>query len=271
MNELLGNPAVQSGVAPFAVGLAVSATLARTRLLALAQVAGFLTLVVLAIGLSCESLTSTRKLVLIGLATGAAALLLEWRGLPRRATQPAVIAALAIACVWMLWRLLAQKEIGPALLAGTLAAAYVAAVAGSTLSVSEDPVRGAAAGLMLGLGTGVLAVLGASAVLGLAAISAGAAAGATLLVQMLRGRPAEPGASISLPASAISALVGVLAVLSASLPWLCLLPVLAAPLATRLVPVSVQPVWLRAFLSALAALVPMLVAIALAWTRAAAS
>lgn len=267
MNDLLGNPAIQSGVVPFAVGFALSAALARTRLLALAQVAAFLTLAAFAIGLSFESLTSSKKLVLIGLGCGVAVLVLEWRGTSERTRNGAVLVALALACIWMLWRLLAQKESGTAALAGILAAGYVTAIAGSTLFVSRDPVRGAAAGLMIGLGTGALGVLGASAVLGLVGISAGAGAGATLLVQMLRGRPADAGASIALPASAISALAGVLAVLSASLPWFCLLPMLAAPFAPLLVPLTVRPVWLRAFLSALAALVPVLVAIALAWTR----
>lgn len=265
MDELLGHPAIQSGAAPFVVALAFSAALARTRMLALAQVAGFLTLAALAIGFSFESLTSTRKLVLIGSATALLAVAIEWRGLPRRAVQVAVVVAVAAASTWMLWRLLAQKDLGAALLAAALAAAYVAAVAGATLHVSTDPVRGAAAGLMLGLGTGALGVLGASAVLGLAGIAVGAAAGATLLVQMLRGRPADPGTSISLPASSIAAMVGVLAVLSASLPWFALLPVLAAPWATRLVPLTVRPLWLRAFLTAAAALVPMAVAVAAAW------
>lgn len=272
MDVLLQNPAVQAGVVPFAVAIGLSAALVRTRLLALAQVAGFLALVGLAIGFSFEALTASKKLVLIGIATAVAALALERRGgRPPRSERAVLLAVLAAGCVWMLWRLLAQLELGPALLAAALASAYIVVLVGSTLHMSGDPVRGAAAGLMVGLGTGVLALLGASAVLGLVGIAVGASAGATLLVQMLRGRSGEAGTTISLPASAIAGLAGVLAVMSASLPWFCLVPLLASPLATGVVPASVRPLWLRAFLSALAALVPVLLAVGLAWTQGAAN
>jgi hypothetical protein len=154
-------------------------------------------------------------------------------------------------------------------LAGVLAAAFVAALVASTLKVSQDdPIGGSAAGLMLGLGTGALAVLGASAVLGSAAISVGAGAGAALLVQMLRGRPAPVGSTIALPAATVAGLAGVLATLSASLPWYTLLPLLAVPWATRLVPAGLQSAWLRAFAAAALALLPMLLAIVLAWMAA---
>jgi len=269
MENLLQNPAVQAGVLPFAAALACSAALLRTRLLALAQLAGFLVLVAFAIGFSFESLTATRKLVLIGMATGLAVLVMERRaGGPGRKELAALLATLGAAALWMVWRLLAQMDAGPALLAAAMAMGYVVVLVGLTVHVAADPVRGSAAGLMVGLGTGALAILGASAVLGTVAIAVGASAGATLLVQMLRGRSAQAGATISLPASAIAGLAGVLAVMSASLPWFCLVPVLAAPLACRLVPQRVAPLWLRALLSALAALLPMLVAIALAWSQA---
>lgn len=264
MDELLQNPAVQSGVVPFIVALAVSAALASSRFLALAQVAGFLALAGLAIGFSFESLTATKKLVLIGASTALAAVALEAWG--AAAKQRAVLhLLLAGACIWMLWRLLAQKDPGAAWIAALVAVAYSAVLAASTLRVGTDPVRGASAGLALGLGSGALAVLGASAVLGLVGIAVGASAGATLLVQMVRGRAAAVGASISLPAAVIAGLAGVLAVASASLPWYSLLPAVAAPLATLIVPQRVRPLWWRAVLTSLAAMVPMLVAIGLAW------
>lgn len=265
MDSLLQNPAVQAGVLPFAVAVALAAALGQTRLLALAQAAALLVLAYFAIGFSFESLSALRKLVLIGIGTAAAALWIEWRPGARRLSWVLLGCALPAAAVWMLWRLLAQMEPGPAVAAALAASLYVVALTASTMRVSVDPVRGAAAGLMVGLGTGALAILGASALIGLVGIALGAGAGATLLVQMLRGRAAPAGATISLPASAIGGLAGVLAVLSASLPWYCLLPVVAAPLATCLVPASVRPTWLRAFLCAAAALLPMLLAIALAW------
>jgi hypothetical protein len=54
---------------------------------------------------------------------------------------------------------------------------------------------------------------------------------------------------------------------SASLPWYCLAPLTVAPFATRLVPATMRPVWLRAVCQSLVALVPIAVAVALAWFR----
>jgi hypothetical protein len=270
MNELLQNPAVQSGVAPFVAALIVAIPLRRSRFMGIAQVAGFLTVAALAIGFSFESLTSTKKLVLLGAGTALVVAVLELHreaalGLRERLLMVLLIGA---SCVWMLWRLLAQMQAPAAMLASVLAIAYVSALVDSTLLVSNDPVRGAATGLMVGLGTGALAVLGASAVLGLIGIAVGASAGATLLVQMVTGRPARLGLTIALPACSIAGFVGVLAVMGASLPWFCLLPLLASPWATRLVPTNSRPVWQSAFLTALAALVPLLAAVGLAWFAA---
>jgi hypothetical protein len=271
MNELLQNPAVQAGVVPFLMALAASAVLGSTRFLGLGQVGGFLALVALAIGFSFEPMTAMRKLIVLGTASGLAVLLLEVPRQPRKEAAWGVLALLALGTVWMLWRLLVQRELPLALLAGGLSVAFVVALAASMLHVSaRSPIEGAAAGVMIGLGMGALAVLGASAVLALAAISVGAGAGAALLVQMLRGQSAPVGASIALPAATVAALAGVLATQTASLPWFALLPVLAAPWAVRLVPARLQAVWLRAFAAAALALVPMLVAVAVAVAWAAA-
>ncbi|MGE4240893.1 hypothetical protein [Ramlibacter sp.] len=272
MNELLGNPAVQSAAAPFVVALAVAAILARTRFLGLAQVAGFAVLAALAIGFSFESLSSTMRLALVGLASAVIVLAVEYAASIRVRYAAGLVVPIAfVATLWVLWRFLGQKELATAVLQGAAAAAFVAYIAASTLWIGQDPVRGASTGLMLGVGTGALAVLGASAVLGLAAISVGAAAGATLLIQMIRGQPSPVGASISLPAAMVAGLAGVLAAFSASLPWYCLLPVLLTPILPRWVPDAGRPVWLRAVLNSLAALAPMLIAIFLAWRAATSS
>ena len=121
---------------------------------------------------------------------------------------------------------------------------------------------------MLGLASGALAWLGASALLAQVGIAIGAAAGATLLVQMLAGKRAPTGTSISLPASVVAGLVGVLAVFTGTLPWYCLLPTLAIPWASRMVAAGSRPVWQTAFLTAFVALIPLLLALGLAWISA---
>ncbi len=269
MDELLQNPAVQAGVAPFVTALVATGLLMRTRFLGLAQIVGFAALVALAIGFSFESLTSTRKLVLVGLSTFLPVLLLELKDWSMRPVARSAVALLAgLAAVWVVLRLLQQKETTDALLAGAASALYLAALVESTLRVGSDSVRGATNGLVLGLASGALALLGASALLAQVGIAVGAAAGATLLVQMIAGRRTPAGATLSLPASVVAGLVGLLAVFTGALPWYCLLPTLAIPWATRLVPVGSRPVWLTAFLTAIVAFIPLLLALGLAWFTA---
>jgi len=266
LQEWLGHPAVQGGGLPFVVALVLAAALARTRWLAFAQAAGFAACVTLAIGWSFESLTSTRKLAIVAVASVLLCLFVE--RFRTRASNVACIVLIAASSTWVLWRLLAQMDLPAALAAGLLAAAYVAWLTGSSLKASADPVRGAAAGAALGFGTGVLAILGASAVLGVAALAAGSAAAATLVVQALRNSPSPVERSISLPAVTAAALAGTAAVMTAELPGYALLPMLAVPPATLLA--RPAGAFRRGALAFVFALVPAAIAVALVWFRPAA-
>lgn len=271
MNELLDNPVVQAGVAPFLVALVVAAILGRSRLLGLAIGAGFLTTVALVMGLSFESLTSVRKMVLVGLLATLAVLVLELAKLQPKMRVRVVLAVLAgAAAVWVLLRVLLQQPLAGALLTAAAAAIYLALLSDSTTAASGDSVRASAAALMSGLGAGALALLGASAMLAQIGIAVGAASGATLLVQMIAGRRAPAGWTLALPASLAAGLVGLLAVFTGELRWYCLLPTLAVSWAVRLVPAGARAVWLTAIMASAAALVPMLFAVGLAWFAAAA-
>ncbi|HEY8048271.1 MAG TPA: hypothetical protein VIE63_03805, partial [Ramlibacter sp.] len=264
METWLSHPAMQAAAIPFVAAFAVALALGRTRWLAFAQVIGFVPSATLAIGWSIESLTSTRKLAIIGAAVLVLCVLVEWGHSRWRATATASCAVLAVACVWMLWRLLAQRDAGAAVLAAVLAATYVAAQAAMMLRAGEDPVRAAAAGSTLGWATGVVALLGASAVLGTVALAVGSAAFATLGVQWLRGAAAPTGRSISLPAATVAGLAGVNAVMAAELPGYALLPLLLVVPAARLAPstLGVRP---RAIAAVALAIVPAAAAVALAW------
>lgn len=272
MEQLLANPAVQAGVAPFLAALLVSAPLRRTRWLGLAIGVGFAVVIALTVGFSFESLTSMRKLVLVGLGAVVLTLALEAAQVPARpAIRAALAAAAALAAVWVVLRVLQQKETGLALLGGLGAALYMAALMESTKRISADPVRASACALILGLGAGALALLGASALLAQIGIAIGAGAGATLLVQMLVGQRAPAGWTLALLATVVAGLVGLLAVFTGSLPWYCLLPTLAIPWATRLVRAGETPVWRTSIITAVAALIPVLLAVGLAWFTAGAS
>jgi len=77
MNDLLQHPAVQAGLAPFAVALPLSLLLARTRFMAAAVASGLVVLLLLTIGFALEPLTSVRKAILVTFAATAVVLALE--------------------------------------------------------------------------------------------------------------------------------------------------------------------------------------------------
>jgi hypothetical protein len=269
---LLNNPAVQAALVPFVVALVLGALLRNTRLSGLAIGAGFLSLVALAIGFSFESLTSVRKMVLVGSGATAFVLVGELANIqPGRAVRAIVAAVLALATLWVAQRVLAQREGLPLVLACVGIAIFMVVLVDGMVRLGDDSVRGASASLMLGLGTGAIALLGASASLAQVGIAVGASSGAVLLVQMVSGRRLPAGWTLALPAAAIAGVICVMSVLTGGIPWYCLIPVLLAPWAARLVPLAGRSVWLASLLAALAALLPMLLAVALAWFTAGAS
>jgi hypothetical protein len=266
MEELLANPAVQAGVAPFLTALAAAAALRRTRLLGLAVAVAFALVIALTVGYAFDPLTATRKLVLIGLGTALVVLALEMPGVPcTPAVRATLVAAVAAAAVWMVWRVLQLQEPVRAALYGLAAGAYIAVLLESGLRGSSDGTRAAATSLVLGLAAGALALLGASALLAQIGIAVAAGAGAVLLIQMVGLQRGPTGWTLILPAAAVAGLVGLLAVFTGSLPWFCLLPMLAIPWATRLVRQEGRSPWLTALLTTLVGLVPLLLAVGLAW------
>src|SRR5260370_9077416 len=95
MQEMLANPAVQGGLAPFAAALIVAALLSPFRLGGLAVVAAFATAVYFVAGFTFSPLTATRKIILLGFAAPVAALGLDFPFRPTRfrAPMPALPAA----------------------------------------------------------------------------------------------------------------------------------------------------------------------------------
>lgn len=272
MQELLANPAVQAAALPFVVALVVAAVLLPARLVAWAIVAGLATCAALTIGLALEPLTSARKIVLCMIGAGVLVTVVE---VTRRNDWPigAGLAVLAGAAgVWIAIRVLQQKESMPVAIGlGAAAAAYAAAWVAAGWRWSADSVRGSSIALAAGLGSGALALLGASASLAQMGIAVGASAGGALLVQLLAGRSFAPGASIAVAGALAAALIGLLAVAAGSLSWYALVPMLAIPWAASLPRTEEGARWRSAILGSLAALVPVLLAVAVAWFTAAPS
>jgi hypothetical protein len=238
LQELLNNPAVQAGVAPFLVALIAVELFRRIRLSGLAIIAGFAVTVYLASDFSIEPLTASRKIVLLGLAGATLGLLLSLIRLQWFNSLLPVLGGAA--SVWVVLRILQQQPPQTALLWGAGCAAHVAILVWGMNRITHDSLRSAGAATALGMGTGAAALVGASALLGQFGLALGSAAAAHLLIQMISNRTLPAGQVFTLPIALLAGLVGCLAVLSADLPWY-VLPVLAAiPLAAWLVPLPKQ-------------------------------
>lgn len=269
MQDLLHNPAVQAGVLPFTAALAAAAALRKTRLLGLAIGAAFICAVALTMGFGFDSLTALRKLVLAGIAAVFVGVACAFADRQPRTIDRAVVAAMAgAATLWMLQRVLQQREALELALGAAAAVTYSLTLLAAGERCTRDPVCAGAATLVLALATGALGLLGASAQLAQLGIALGAGAGAVVLLQMLRATPVPAGSSLVLPAQFIAGLIGLLAVWTGSLPWYCLLPLPLVTWVAQMAPATARPPWQRAVLCVLFALIPALLAVGLAWFTA---
>ena len=265
MQELLNHPAVQGGIAPFVAGLVVAALFAPVRLAGLAAVAGFAVTVYLVGGLSFVPLTAARKIVLVGLVAAGAGVCVDLAFKPTRAAGPVLGVLFGGVAIWVFWSVLAQKPMNEMLLRGGGIAVFVAWLVAAFLMLREAPVRAGAAGLALGLGGGIAAILAASASFGQYGMSVGAACGGYLLLQMIRGRTVAAGATLTLATGATLGLIACGAMTLAELPWYAL-PVLAlVPLGAMIPLPRGLPVWGEAILASLLAGIPALAACYLVW------
>jgi hypothetical protein len=171
----------------------------------------------------------------------------------------------ALASVWMVSRVLQQQQDFRMALWGLATAAYTVLLVSSGLRVGVTPVQSMVASLMLGLAGAALAFLGASLLLAQFGIAVAAGAGAALLVQMVAGSGAPLGWTAGLPALMAAAGIGLLSVFTGTLPWYCLVPMLAIPWATQQVRADDRPVWKISLLTAAAAAVPVLITVAVGW------
>ena len=162
MNALLEHPAVQGGIAPFVVALAVAALLGRTRYAWFAIVAGYATQMVLSDGFSFAPLNALHKILLVCLL---APLVGRRRRLAGDARAPGRVRA----------RRRRRRGDGVGVPVGAVAArrradvaaglglvAFAAAMVASMVALRDDGLRAGVAGLGLGLAAGIAAFISAS-------------------------------------------------------------------------------------------------------------
>ncbi len=243
MQALLSHPAIQAGLIPFIVALATAELFLRLRLSGLAVIAGFAATVYFASDFGMAPLTETHKI--IWLALGASALAIPLTLLTWAHWRPVLAVLAAIASVWTLWNTLEQHAIADALLWGAGCALYVAWLVFWFDALRDKSVAAANAGIALGIGTGMAALLGAALLPGKFALAAGAAAAAYLLIQLITNNRLPCGRTFTLPLSLVAGLAGCLAALGARQPWYTLPALGMIPLA-GLIPIPEKwAIWLQ--------------------------
>ena len=257
---------------PFVAALVLALLLARSRCLALAVLAGLAVVVGLTIGYSFDApLSSVKKLLAATLLLGAVGLGLDAAGLAsRRAVLTALAIVTGLAALWVVQRVLQQAEGTAAAMLALGAFAFAAITSASVLAAGRtSSLRASVVSACLGWGAGVLALLGASALLAQIGLALGSAAAAVVLVQMLRGRESPLGASLAVPVAVGAALIPVLASATGELRWFALIPLPLAAFAGMRVPTgALRKTWQAAFVIGFATLVPVAAAVAIAWFAA---
>lgn len=265
MSELLSNPLVQSAVLPFGLGLVV-ALLLRPHgwyWAGLSAVAGFTATAYLLTDLQLFPLRSDRKILLLGavaLMLGALLDVLPWR----RMVKGLVVLGAAGSALWLLWprfRFLEGLEFWGLAVAGTL---YVVWLSVSTLGLRDQALKADAMLLALALGTGLSALLGATALYGQLGSAIAAAVGARLLLHLL-GKPVAAGYLMLLPMVLVCALLGLGAVAYATLPWFSLAALALVPLLIRVPLPAGLPRVVNMMLLVMLALLPAALAVFLTW------
>lgn len=264
MQELLDNPAVQGGFAPFLAGFAVAFALFAARLGGLAILAALGTAVWLIGGFAFPPASAQQKVLLLALSIPFVGVIVDLAFKPTRVAAPVLGLIVGLAVVWVGWNVLKQKEPAAMLLVGAGVVALAGWLTAATFSLRDDPVRAGAAALALGLGLGVSAVLSASGSYGQYAASVGAGAGGFLLVQMLLGRVIQAGATFTLSAGAACGLLAAGAVLGSPLPWYAALALALVPLAVRL-PLPKSGIWLQSITASVYGGIAAVAACLLSW------
>lgn len=266
MQELLNNPAVQGGVAPFVVALVVAFALFAVRFAGLAIVAALGTAVWLIGGFAFPPASAQQKILMISLAVPVLGIIIDLAFKPTRAAGPVLGLIFGLLVLWVGWNVLKQKDTAAMFAAGAGVAALVAWITAACFALRDDPVRAGAAALTLGLGVGISAILSASGSYGQYGASVGAGAGAFLLVQMLLGRTIQAGATFTLSAGVACGLLAAGASLGAQLPWYAAAVLALVPMAT-LLPLPRSGVWLQSIVASIYGGIVSAAACLLSWSE----
>jgi len=253
MVTLLDNPIVQSAVLPFIISLACGLLVAfvAPRWFGLILPLSFYPAAFLISGLQLLPLTSTRKILILGMAAVIIVVLIMKLPLAVRRYGLSLIMIVA-SVAWVLWPRLAIAGgfVWLPLLAG---AAYLYWLSVTT-DYQQQPTSQLLTLLVMATTVAVIAMLGSSALLGQLSGALAAAIGALLLVMMLTARMVDTDLLI-LPAVLITGLISLAAVHFATLKGYALFGVALMPLVAY-IPLNIHNRWLR-LLTQLIIMVPL--------------
>lgn len=244
MEELLANPAVQAAAVPFIAALVIGLLLKPVGWYwaGLGVIAGFYASVSLITGFEFTPLTSTRKLVLIGMCAAAVGLALDYLAPKPRQLYPLLAVLGGGAVLWVIWPPLLRMAGAALWMHGVGSIVYVVWILLAFEGLRNRALRAAAALMSLGLGTGIAALTGASALLGQLGSALAAGTGAFLLLGIFK-KTLPVGLLMLLPAALLSGLIGVSAMTYAKLPWHSLLALAVIPLLARIPLPQKLPLW----------------------------
>ena len=237
MNEILGHPLFQGGLAPFVVALIVGFALARTRFVWLAVMPAYATMVALDTGFSLFPPTVARKTMAIGLLAPLVGIVADLYPRSSRMIALALVIVGGLISLWIFQTVLQNREGASAIVAGAGVAVFVAAMLATVLRLRDDGLRAGAAGLGLGLAASVAGILSASIGALVAGAAIASACAAMLTVQIVLSRTLAPGFTGALPVALLVALIAAGTQQLALLPWYALPLLLLVPLAAAM-PVS---------------------------------
>jgi len=265
LHDLLNHTAIQAGVLPFIVALITAELFQRLRLSGLAIIAGFAVTIYFASDFDIEPLNTNRKIIWLGISASTIAIpltLLAWSY-----WRPILAILAAAGAVWTSWHVLMRQSIADELLWSAGCAVYAGWIIFWFDGLQNKAVAAGSAGMALGIGTGMTALLSASVLFGKFGLSLGSASAAYLIIQAVTNSRLSCGYSFTLPLSLIAGLVGCVSVISTHQPWYTLLALGLIPLAAH-IPVSEKwAVWLQSLALSAVTFACAGGAIYLAWQR----
>ncbi len=259
-NELLNHPAIEAGIVPFIIALIAGAILPRrfswwsTLVFAIAYfVAAWLIL-----DGRLSPLSSSRKLVVLG-ACAVIVGLIARRLFSANALQQTLIILAITAVGWLIWPKLVRIDIWQQIILATSTGIYALWLTFAFHQMRDEDIATSVSATVLGIATGLCALIGASSLLG----ELGIAVGVSTAVITFYGltRRADHGAGFYFPVAVLCSLIGIASVLYAKVPWYVLIALASIPLIAMLFEWRYKPGIMRIIKLGTLILIPAIIAV----------